>query len=135
VNPSSRRLLDWQPRTSNRFALSVAAPEFEVVFNTVVTGRTEVAQGEIKRLASGRQTGKPAGSASPPVAVEDGRLAGLFVGPIDNDCDHLAHRRRYARVGPTAGAQDRHHELKNPPTPDPVERRRDPAQVRPHSLP
>merc|ERR1711969_1169 len=53
VNRSAARLLDWS-EDQQSLALSVAVPEFGPLFNTVVKGQNEVAQGEIKVSRQGQ---------------------------------------------------------------------------------
>jgi two-component system nitrogen regulation sensor histidine kinase NtrY len=110
VNRSAARLLDWS-EDQQSLALSVAVPEFGPLFNSVVKGQNEVAQGEIKVSRQGQMENLLVRVATR--RSEDGRLEGYVV--AFDDVTDLVSAQRMAAWGDVARRIA--HEIKNPLTP------------------
>ena len=110
VNRSAMRLLDWE-EDQQSLAISVAVPEFGPLFNTVVTGHGEVAQGEVKVSRQGRMENLLVRVATR--RSDDGRLEGYVV--AFDDVTDLVSAQRMAAWGDVARRIA--HEIKNPLTP------------------
>jgi len=110
VNRSAARLLDWS-EDQQSLALSVAVPEFGPLFNSVVRGQNEVAQGEIKVSRQGQMENLLVRVATR--RSEDGRLEGYVV--AFDDVTDLVSAQRMAAWGDVARRIA--HEIKNPLTP------------------
>jgi len=110
VNRSAMRLLDWE-EDQQSLAISVAFPEFGPLFNTVVTGQGEVAQGEVKVSRQGRMENLLVRVATR--RSDDGRLEGYVI--AFDDVTDLVSAQRMAAWGDVARRIA--HEIKNPLTP------------------
>ncbi len=110
VNRSAMRLLDWE-EDQQSLAISVAIPEFGPLFNTVVSGHGEVAQGEVKVSRQGQMENLLVRVATR--RSEDGRLEGYVV--AFDDVTDLVSAQRMAAWGDVARRIA--HEIKNPLTP------------------
>lgn len=110
VNRSAMRLLDWE-EDQQSLAISVAVPEFGPLFDTVVTGRGEVAQGEVKVSRQGRMENLLVRVATR--RTDEGRLEGYVV--AFDDVTDLVSAQRMAAWGDVARRIA--HEIKNPLTP------------------
>ncbi|WP_341235140.1 PAS domain-containing sensor histidine kinase [uncultured Sulfitobacter sp.] len=110
VNKSAMRLLDWA-EDQQSLAISVAVPEFGPLFDTVVSGQGEVAQGEVKVSRHGNMENLLVRVATR--RSEDGRLEGYVV--AFDDVTDLVSAQRMAAWGDVARRIA--HEIKNPLTP------------------
>ena len=110
VNRSAMRLLDWE-EDQQSLAISVAIPEFGPLFNTVVSGQGEVAQGEVKVSRLGHMENLLVRVATR--RSDDGRLEGYVV--AFDDVTDLVSAQRMAAWGDVARRIA--HEIKNPLTP------------------
>jgi len=110
VNPSAMRLLDWT-EDQQSVALAVAVPEFGPLFETLLNGPTEVAQGEVKVSRQGAMENLLVRMATR--RSEDGRLEGYVV--AFDDVTDLVSAQRMAAWGDVARRIA--HEIKNPLTP------------------
>lgn len=110
VNRSAMRLLDWT-EDQQSLALTVAIPEFGPLFDTVKTGSSEVAQGEVKVSRQGAMENLLVRMATR--RAEDGRLEGYVV--AFDDVTDLVSAQRMAAWGDVARRIA--HEIKNPLTP------------------
>ncbi|WP_415254995.1 ATP-binding protein [Sulfitobacter sp.] len=110
VNKSAMRLLDWS-EDQQSLAISVTVPEFGPLFDTVVSGHGEVAQGEVKVSRHGQMENLLVRVATR--RSEDGRLEGYVV--AFDDVTDLVSAQRMAAWGDVARRIA--HEIKNPLTP------------------
>ena len=110
VNKSAMRLLDWE-EDQQSLAISVAIPEFGPLFNTIVSGHGEVAQGEVKVSRQGQLENLLVHVSTR--RTEDGRLEGYVV--AFDDVTDLVSAQRMAAWGDVARRIA--HEIKNPLTP------------------
>ena len=110
VNRSAMRLLDWA-EDQQSLALSVAVPEFGPLFDAVITGPGEVAQGEVKVSRQGAMENLLVRMATR--RADDGRLEGYVV--AFDDVTDLVSAQRMAAWGDVARRIA--HEIKNPLTP------------------
>jgi len=110
VNRSAMRLLDWE-EDQQSLAISVAIPEFGPLFDTVVNGQGEVAQGEVKVSRLGTMENLLVRVATR--RSDDGRLEGYVV--AFDDVTDLVSAQRMAAWGDVARRIA--HEIKNPLTP------------------
>ncbi|TMM54524.1 sensor histidine kinase NtrY-like [Sulfitobacter sabulilitoris] len=110
VNRSAERLLDWQD-DQQATAITVAVPEFGPLFETLVTGPAEVAQGEVKVVRQGRLENLLVRMATR--RAEEGHLEGYVV--AFDDVTDLVSAQRLAAWGDVARRIA--HEIKNPLTP------------------
>ena len=110
VNRSAMRLLDWT-EDQQSVALSVAIPEFGPLFETVLHGPGEIAQGEVKVSRQGALENLLVRMATR--RSEDGRLEGYVV--AFDDVTDLVSAQRMAAWGDVARRIA--HEIKNPLTP------------------
>ncbi|MDW4497788.1 PAS domain-containing sensor histidine kinase [Sulfitobacter sp. D35] len=110
VNRSAERLLDWTDDQQS-LALAHAVPEFGPLFETLVAGQNEVAQGEIKVSRQRRLEHLLVRMATR--RSEDGRLEGYVV--AFDDVTDLVSAQRMAAWGDVARRIA--HEIKNPLTP------------------
>ena len=110
VNRSAMRLLDWT-EDQQSLALAVAVPEFGPIFETVVKGQGEVAQGEVKVSRQGSLENLLVRVATR--RSDDGRLEGYVV--AFDDVTDLVSAQRMAAWGDVARRIA--HEIKNPLTP------------------
>ena len=110
VNRSAERLLDWT-EDQQSVALTVAIPEFGPLFETVLNGADEIAQGEVKVSRQGAQENLLVRMATR--RADDGRLEGYVV--AFDDVTDLVSAQRMAAWGDVARRIA--HEIKNPLTP------------------
>jgi two-component system nitrogen regulation sensor histidine kinase NtrY len=110
VNRSAEGLLDWAGDTE-ALALGVAVPEFKPLFDELRRSGTEVAQGEVKVIRSGRQENLLVRMATR--RGEEGNLEGYVV--AFDDVTDLVSAQRMAAWGDVARRIA--HEIKNPLTP------------------
>ena len=110
VNRSAERLLDWSGDEQS-LALAVAVPEFGPLFETLQSGGTEIAQGEVKVTRHGRLENLLVRMATRRNA--DGSLEGFVV--AFDDVTDLVSAQRMAAWGDVARRIA--HEIKNPLTP------------------
>lgn len=110
VNRSAMRLLDWTEEQQS-LALTVAVPEFGPLFDTVIAGPGEVAQGEVKVSRQGSMENLLVRMATR--RADDGRLEGYVV--AFDDVTDLVSAQRMAAWGDVARRIA--HEIKNPLTP------------------
>ncbi len=112
VNRSAARLLDWSDdEQSLALALAVAVPEFGPLFDTLRSGDSEIAQGEIKVTRQGRLENLLVRMSTRREA--DGSLEGYVV--AFDDVTDLVSAQRMAAWGDVARRIA--HEIKNPLTP------------------
>lgn len=112
VNRSAERLLGWQDRDSHKsVALVVAVPEFGLLFDELITGKSEVVQQEIKVTRQGRLENLLVRMSLR--QSEDGDLEGYVV--AFDDVTDLVSAQRMAAWGDVARRIA--HEIKNPLTP------------------
>ena len=110
VNRSAMRLLDWTEEQQS-LALTVAVPEFGPLFDTVISGPGEVAQGEVKVSRQGSMENLLVRMATR--RGDDGGLEGYVV--AFDDVTDLVSAQRMAAWGDVARRIA--HEIKNPLTP------------------
>ncbi|XDB00258.1 PAS domain-containing sensor histidine kinase [Sulfitobacter sp. LCG007] len=110
VNRSAERLLDWSDEQQS-LALVHAIPEFGPLFETLLNGPNEVAQGEVKVSRQRRLENLLVRMATR--RADDGRLEGYVV--AFDDVTDLVSAQRMAAWGDVARRIA--HEIKNPLTP------------------
>ena len=110
VNRSAQRLLDWSGDEQS-LALSVAVPEFGVVYDSLQSSGAEIAQGEIKVSRHGQMENLLVRMATR--RNQDGGLEGYVV--AFDDVTDLVSAQRMAAWGDVARRIA--HEIKNPLTP------------------
>ncbi|MFD2739320.1 ATP-binding protein [Sulfitobacter aestuarii] len=110
VNRSAMRLLDWDEE-QNTMPLNVAVPEFGPLFETMVQGPGEVAQGEVKVSRQGKLENLLVRMATR--RSDSGKLEGYVV--AFDDVTDLVSAQRMAAWGDVARRIA--HEIKNPLTP------------------